>query len=340
MIGMKRHLLIFAFAGTMFAQAPVRVDDVEARAHQIISVSFIRVPKPMGPAAVPFDVQVNQVGQVVDAKPVPGGRAEYFEAAEKVVRSWRYKPFLRDGQPVEVIARAWIFVLPEEIQPKVHRAFPEVQDWTTVRIKLIRTGCFGSCPSYEVEIQGNGAVTYTGRQDVAVTGAHKGFIAREQLEELLRRFREADFFSFDGKYAANLSDGPTYTTSLTIGKQEQSVVDYYGAEAGMPLVIGELEGAVDEYSGSGKWVRANVDTVPALRAEGFDFKSREAGRILAHVARTGDAEVVRALIQAGAPLDVPDEGGMFVPIVTPLQAAASNADPEVRRLLIEAGASR
>jgi hypothetical protein len=339
MVAMKWHLVLFAFAGTILAQAPVRVDDVEAKAHEIPPVSIIRVPKPEGPSSFPFEVRVNHVGQVVDVKPVSGGREEYFEAAEKLVRSRRYKPFLRDGQPVEVIAWAWVFVLPEEIQPKVRVPFPEVQDWTTVRFKLIRTGCFGSCPDYELELRGDGVVTYTGRRDVAVTGIHKGSITRELLESLMTGFREGDFFSLNPKYALDETDGPTYTTSLAIDGQEHTVVDYYGLEAGMPWRLDELERAIDWYSRADKWIRGNIDTVPGLRAEGFDFKSQEAGRVLAHVARTGDAEVVRALIQAGAPLDVPDTVGLFGGL-TPLQGATRNPDPEVKRLLSEAGASR
>ncbi|MEO5926901.1 MAG: ankyrin repeat domain-containing protein [Bryobacteraceae bacterium] len=335
---MKRHLLFLVFAGTAFAQAPVRVDDSEARLHEIAAISFIRVPKPEGSGAIPFEVRVSTLGQIVAAKPVPGGREEYFEAAEKAVRSWQYKPFLRDGPPVEAIVWAWVFVLPEEIKSQVHKAFPQVLDWSTVKFKLIRTGCFGSCPDYEVEIRGDGTVTYSGRRDVAVTGVHSGSIAREQLESLMTGFIEADFFSFDAKYSLNATDGATYTTSLTIDGLEQTVVDYYGLEAGMPMAMTELERAVDWYAGGDKWIYGNKETVPALRGEGFDFQSQEAGRMLAHVARRGDANVVRALILAGVPLDVPTSGIFFQEKA--LSAAVSNPNAEVVRLLIEAGASK
>lgn len=332
---MKVRLLIFAFAGVLFGQSPVRMSPFEAARHEL-SVSFIRVPKPEMPAVM-LEVLVSKRGQVVNAT-VLGGRADDVDAAEKVIRASQYKPFMQDGQAVDAIVEAWVFVLPLEQLPTEHKSFPRVIDWSTVRFRLTRSGCFGSCPSYEVEIQGDGTVTYTGLRDVAVIGIHKGSIARPALEALLTRFRDADFFSFDPKYALNASDGATYTTSSMIEGQEHSVADYMGSEAGMPIVISHLEQAVDEYAGVDRWVRGNRETIPALRLEGFDFKSQEAGRVLAHVARRGDADAVRDLINSGAPLDVPDPG-MFLQEM-PLRAAVSNRDVEVMRLLIEAGASK
>ncbi len=239
---------------------------------------------------------------------------------------------------MEAIVEAWVSVLPPEILPKSHRAFPTVEDWNSVRISLVRTGCFGSCPSYEVEIRGDGIVTYTGKRDVAVSGIHQGTISRQAVERLVTQFRDADFFSFDGRYTSNFSDGTTYTISISIDGQTHSVIDYDGPRVGMPLVISRLERAVDEYSGANRWVRGDHETVPSLRAEGFDFKSEAAGLVLTAAAGRGDVDAVRDLIQASAPLEVKGLG-MF-DHDPPLRAAVTNPDPEVLRLLVEAGASK
>jgi hypothetical protein len=58
------------------------------------------------------------------------------------------------------------------------------------------------------------------------------------------------------------------------------------------------------YSGARRWIAGDATTVAALRQEGFDFGSHEAGEILARAAWRGDRNVVRELIAAGAPLDV------------------------------------
>lgn len=335
---MKQALAIMLVtAGQLFAQAPVPVDQYEASAHALPSDAFIRVPKPEIFDSVRFELRVNELGRVVDAKPV-SGKPAYFAAADKVVRQRQYEPFLRNDQPVEAIVEAFISVLPPEILPTTHRAFPEVKDWNSVRISLVRSLCFGSCPWYEVEIRGDGSVTYTGKGYVAVPGIHKGSISRQSVERLVALFRDADFYSFEPKYSVSVSDSPTYTTSVSIDGQTHAVIDYIGSAAGMPLIIRRLERAVDEYSGSDRWVKGNRETVPALREEGFDFKSEAAGLVLNAAAGRGDVQAVRDLIQAGAPLDV--TGTEMFNHNTALRAAAANPDPRVLRLLIEADAAK
>ena len=322
----------------LMAQPPVQVNPFEVSLHEISSVAFIRVPNPRSFEDVKFEVRVDLRGRVFEAKAV-NGRSELYAQAETVIRLRQYKPFLRMGQPVEVSFDAWVSVLPPEIRPKTGRTFPEVKDWSSVRFGLVRTSCFGSCPAYEVEIRGDGSVLYKGERNVAVLGEHRGTISRQSLERLMTRFREADYFSLDAKYMLNASDGAAYTTSLSINGKTHSVIDYMGLQAGMPMLVDRLERDIDQYSGAEMWTRGNRDTVSTLRAEGFDFTSQEAGRVLTAVARRGDADAVRDLIRAGVPLSVPvvlrlGTGG------PPLVTAVSNPDPEVLRLLIEAGASK
>ena len=49
----------------------------------------------------------------------------------------------------------------------VNAAFPEIHDWNTLRITLSRSGCYGRCPVYKVEIHGDGTVLYDGKVNVA-----------------------------------------------------------------------------------------------------------------------------------------------------------------------------
>jgi hypothetical protein len=339
MVAVKAALLFLTFlSGLANAQTPIQIDGAEVASHELSQVAILRVPGARFEGVIGCLVDIDIEGRVVRVERCEGDREELYERAEAEVKAYRYEPFLRNGKPIEVTFYAWVRILPPERRPSVEIPVPEVKDWKTVQFKLIRTSCFGSCPSYEVVIQGDGTVTYTGRRDVAVTGTHRGAIAFELVESLMTGFSRRDFFSFDPKYELNATDGATYTLSLSIDGQTHSVVDYYGQEAGMPMAVDVLERAIDWYSGADKWTRGNADTVPSLRSEGFDFTSQEAGRVLAHAARRGSADSVRALILAGAPLDVPDDGA-FV-LLTPLQGAALNPDPEVKRLLIEAGASK
>jgi hypothetical protein len=48
---------------------------------------------------VEMDAIVDEAGKVVDICPVRGERA-FFDAAEKALRQWRFKPATLDGKPV------------------------------------------------------------------------------------------------------------------------------------------------------------------------------------------------------------------------------------------------
>ena len=223
----------------------------------------------------------------------------------------------------------------------MHRAFPDIHDWNTLRIGLKRSGCFGDCASYELEIRGDRTVRYTGRSAVAVTGEHETSISREDLGTLLNLFRKADFFSLDSKYSGPWSDGQTNTISLAFDGREMSVDDYSGVEVGMPEAAEQLVGAIDRYGGANRWVRGDENTLAALRRENFDFHSREAGSILAAVALNGELKAVQELIAAGAPLDVRSGMKTFLMISSlPLDGAVKNNNIEVLRFLIKAGASK
>src|SRR5579862_7330636 len=248
---------------------------------------------------------------------------------------------MRERKAVPAHFEDFVFILPPERLPTVHRPFPEIQDWSSLRIRLKREACLGSCPVYDLEIRGDGKVEYNGKSDVAVLGTHEGAISHKDLEILVDSFRKADFFSLDPKYSRNdISDGSSITMSLDFDNQAVSVVDYWGAEAGMPESAEALENAIDRYGGAYKWTDGDKNTVPALKREGFDFHSKEAGSALAVAARRGDLTAVQNLVAAGAPLGMPSLHILMGPLSPPLDGAVRNDDIEVLRHLIKAGASK
>jgi hypothetical protein len=74
--------------------------------------------------------------------------------------------------------------------------FPIIRDWNSLRIALTRTACFGTCPAYTIEIQGNETITYQSRSNVAIPGKREGKITAQMVRELFARFRAAEFFRF------------------------------------------------------------------------------------------------------------------------------------------------
>src|SRR5262249_4407339 len=61
-------------------------------------------------------------------------------------------------------------------------------DLRTVRIRLERSTCFGSCASYSLVIHGDGQVEYVGRSSVKETGAREARIEADQVRRLVSEF--------------------------------------------------------------------------------------------------------------------------------------------------------
>ena len=148
----------------------------------------------------------------------------------------------------------------QNLKPKAGRGsevdvpFPEIHDWNSLRITLNRSGCYGICPIYEVEIHGDGTVLYDGKAYVRTKGRRMTKISHESLVKLVDFFRKADYFSLADRYESATSDYPTYVSSISFDGLSKSVLDYAGEEVGMPSSVSNMEAAIDHLSGASKWI--------------------------------------------------------------------------------------
>lgn len=202
---------------------------------------------------VGLELIIGTDGSVISAKTTDGPKEFYSDAIARS-QTWKYKPFLRWGRPIVVQIQDRISILPPERLPSAHIPFPKVGDWSTLVITLERTGCYGTCPSYKVEIRGDGTFLYTGKSFVAVSGERRGQISQSSVLQLVETFRSADYFSLEDKYIAGVTDNPTYITSIAFDTLHKSVVDYVGEYEGMPDAVRELEETIDQIVGSEKWI--------------------------------------------------------------------------------------
>src|SRR5262245_49637963 len=88
--------------------------------------------------------------------------------------------------------------LPSVVQEKPTAYKPE-----EIQITLSRTICFGSCPSYWVQIFGDGTVKYEGMDFVAVKGTRENKIAGTEVVKLVNAFLAVEFFglpNYDGSH--------------------------------------------------------------------------------------------------------------------------------------------
>jgi hypothetical protein len=333
--------------------APIQVSRKEAAQHAICDGDqwlYLRVPENQWSFASSIEVTVvvDTTGAIISSVPQVASTdgnhrvpSSVLAQAEAMVRTVHFKPFERAGHPVSVTFDWYVELLPPELKPAQHVPFPKVKDWKTVKITLARTGgCFGSCPSYQVEVRGDGSVLYEGQGGVAFTGVHRGLVPQSNVIELVKLFEKADYYSLRDEYWYDITDNATQTTSISIDGRQKQVVDYIGLSAGMPLAVEQLELAIDRLSGSERWTRGNSETIAALEAEHWDFKSKDASAALARAAQYSNADVVRDLALAGVPLTGAKDRAGFTLIAgdTPLEIAALRGDLAMVRALLDAGA--
>ena len=198
--------------------------------------------------------------------------------------------------------------------------FPVIRNVASVKINLTRGNCFGPpCPAYTVEVDGDGTVTFDGGtipkpfpaamplrpeyHGVVVSGRHRTKISPKGVAALIDAFLQADFFGLQDSYSASISDQRTYLLGISFDGHKKEIVDYAGNWAGMPAAVTALENRVDEIAGTDKWVKGNAETLPALTAEGWDFKTH--GEANLRLLSTGvvNINLIVALLAAGVPTD-------------------------------------
>jgi hypothetical protein len=202
-------------------------------------------------------------------------------------------------------------VAPFVVEPGQHVSFSNVKDWSQAKITLIRTaGAFMHTPQYTLEVHGDGSVLFDGQGLVAFVGKHRGAIPQQNVDELIELLKQADLYSLPFGHHPN-GEGPGANVSVVVngpGTQSLAVT----AMALHLLPTGEqLEDAIDRLAGSERWVKGNAETLAALEAERWDFKSHAAANALARLAALGNSQVALDLVHAGVPLDgnVRHDGG-------------------------------
>jgi hypothetical protein len=160
-----------------------------------------------------FNVIVDDSGAVSLAT-LKKGSQEFRDEAQKAIASMRFKPFVRDGRPVWARLELNTWSRPADYSGPATRDFPANPDLATTVIALSRSGCLGACPSYRVELRGNGEVRYEGDSDVLVKGSHRWRVDPASLAPLLEIFRRANYFALDGYYEYPVTDLPTFVTRL------------------------------------------------------------------------------------------------------------------------------
>lgn len=295
-----------------------------------------------------FELTIDKQG-VVTSTILKSGPEELREAADRVARKVRFKPFEQNGEAVPVRLSYSISSQPADYEGPADRRFPANPAPSKTIIALERTECFGACPSYRVELHGNGEVEYRGDRFVLAKGPHHWRVDPKSVARLLDRFRRAEYFRLQGFYEYPVTDLPTYVTSLRVGRQSKYVLDYGGSGMGealattalkgsvphMPANVTEIENAIDKVAGTASWVSGDGTTLNRLRAENWNFQSNEAGLALGLLIDGCKTSLAREFVAAGAPLETVSDGMGPAPSFL---GAAHCGDLKLVSLIISRGA--
>jgi Domain of unknown function (DUF6438) len=178
---------------------------------------------------------------------------DLIDQAESLAGTLRFTAFRHNGRAVPVVFDWYVRILPPETSRPPVPAI-KVRDWSTVAIQLERAGCFGSCPAYDIQIRGDGSVTYSGKGFVGTTGLHSGSMSRANLVELIWVIEQANYFSLRTTYGMCGLDGPDAFLAVTIDGRRKGVQDCTLEWTPALESLRKIENAIDRLSGAERWI--------------------------------------------------------------------------------------
>ena len=93
-------------------------------------------------------------------------------------------------------------------------------------MRIERTPCFGACPTDVLLIQNN-ELTYEGIRHVDRIGKFTATLTDAQLDALRQRFDALNFYEFEDKYDAGVSDLPSTIIEVNINDSTKQVINRY-----------------------------------------------------------------------------------------------------------------
>lgn len=93
-------------------------------------------------------------------------------------------------------------------------------------IKLKTTACSGACPVFSLEIYSNGTMILNGKAFIEYLGQYQGKLDDDQLNAVVKRFDESNFFSFENKYTSTFMDLPAKYITYSKGDKSKEIMAY------------------------------------------------------------------------------------------------------------------
>ena len=146
---------------------------------------------------------------------------------------------------------------------------PEPEIYDDVLISLERTECSGGCPVYSVTIFEDGTVIYEGKKHVENIGTYQYSILKKDVDRLIDKFRETNFFAMKERYERDVIDHSTTITKFMSDSYKKTVSNY--ADAG-PKRLHDLEQTIDNIARVNTMNTHKVPSRDTVQASVYDMK--------------------------------------------------------------------
>lgn len=108
-------------------------------------------------------------------------------------------------------------------------------------IEIVRTPCFGSCPSYSFNIKGNGAAAFEGKQFVELEGKYARTFPPDTANYIFDTFIEANLWQYENEYTEQVTDLPTTYLSFKHAGKTKRIKLYYGFPEELETLADKLQ---------------------------------------------------------------------------------------------------
>lgn len=106
---------------------------------------------------------------------------------------------------------------------------------TELSLEMERTGCYGTCPVYNLKVAPDGKVLFEGRFHTRTIGKAESNLSKEKINQVINETAKADFFSLKDSYTSSSNNCPNYKTdmatvtlSIRLNEKSKTIIHYLG----------------------------------------------------------------------------------------------------------------
>jgi hypothetical protein len=132
-------------------------------------------------------------------------------------------------------------------------------------MKMYRTSCFGTCPSYSIELYKNGLVRYTGIRFIPDSGVYEKNIGTAKAQELLNMANTQRIDTLKNNYELAIADLPGINYTFKYGTTTKQVSNAHFGPTFLREIARDLDAEVINYTNNneppkldGTWKRVTT----------------------------------------------------------------------------------